>query len=170
VKHRLAWISLAVAVVSLAVFFLYEIIRNPGMQTSILTDTAAEPMYTISSIYDGDTLRVAERGESIRVLGIDAPEISPKECYGLQARDLARELAPVGSKITIREDPEQPSPDRYGRTLAYVVLPDGRDLAEELLAQGAVQVYTQYPVARTPGYLQTQDQAQAEGVGLWGHC
>jgi micrococcal nuclease len=126
--------------------------------------------YTVSSVYDGDTLRLAQQDASVRVLGIDAPELSPKECYGIQSRDAARGLLPVGTEVSLSADLAQESPDRYGRTLAYVTLPDGTDLAMRLLQAGAARTYPEYPVSKSPEYTAAQQLAQEERKGLWGLC
>jgi micrococcal nuclease len=153
---------------------------------------APATQFPVLSVYDGDTLRVrAADGESVpvRVLGIDTPELAPPpgtpatpgstapedlgrypECGAVQARDLARSLL-LGRSVVLQSDPAQPSPDRFGRTLAYVSLPDGgQDLAASLLAAGWAQVFEQYPVSRTPGYRSLQAAAQLSETGGWAMC
>jgi micrococcal nuclease len=147
-----------------------------------------EQLYKVDSVYDGDTVRVfLPSGESapVRVLGIDAPEMqAPRppedldrsdapsagpECGAVDARDLARGLL-LGGSVQLTEDPEQPGEDHYQRLLRYVTLPDGKDLAETLLASGWVQVYEEYPVVRTPDYLSVQRSAQDAEQGGWAMC
>lgn len=130
--------------------------------------------FAVASVYDGDTLRVyasAASGEtvSVRVLGINAPELRPEECYGIQSRDDARALL-VGQTVLLQQDPTQPDKDRYGRWLRYVMLPDGRDFSAVMLERGLARVYEEYPVARTPDYRADQGQAQETNQGLWKEC
>ncbi|MCB0412448.1 MAG: thermonuclease family protein [Bdellovibrionales bacterium] len=92
------------------------------------------------SNYDGDTFRVIIPqvhpffGEdiSVRVIGIDAPEIrTHDECekrMALKAKEELKELLETSHEITLRSIGK----DKYFRVLADVKF-DGKDLAEELL-------------------------------------
>lgn len=79
---------------------------------------------TVSRVMDGDTIEVAG-GVRVRMIGIDAPEISGGACFGTEAAAEARRLLPVAQRVRLVYDVERL--DRYGRTLAYVYsLPEGR--------------------------------------------
>lgn len=80
--------------------------------TAILCLTAA------LTITDGDTIR--EGALRVRIWGIDAPEMDTR-------RDLI-DGQPVGCNPV--------DTDRYGRTVAQCWLPDGRDLACEMVRAG----------------------------------
>lgn len=91
---------------------------------------------TVTAVVDGDTLDVSldlgfrlTQGTRVRVLHVDCPE------HGTPAGDAAtarvRELLPSGSAVVLATT----KPDKYGRSLAAVQLPDGRDLATVLLAE-----------------------------------
>lgn len=126
----------------------------------------------VQSVYDGDTFTVVVDGqrEHVRILGIDAPELSPSQCYAKQSRDLARQLL-ISQTVVLQADDAQGNgdrhTDRYGRLLRYVELETGADLAQELLAQGAAKTYDQYPVERTALYQQTQRDARNTQRGQW---
>ena len=96
---------------------------------------------------DGDTLRVAlaSRIVRVRLIGVDAPEISRGDRaarqgeqlgkdvativrLGLQAKAAAERLAPPGTPVQVETDVQ--THDRFGRLLAYVFLPDGRMVNE----------------------------------------
>ena len=82
----------------------------------------------VTRIVDGDSLRVVRDGQEldIRLEGIDCPESG--QAFGNRAKQAAGTLA-LGKTVTI-----QPTgTDKYGRTLANVMLPDGRDLSQELV-------------------------------------
>ena len=59
-----------------------------------------------------------------------APELDT--AAGKVARDRARQLLPVGAEVVLLSH----SLDKYGRALAEVTLPDGRDYADVMLAEG----------------------------------
>ena len=73
----------------------------------------------VSSIYDGDTLSLAD-GRRVRLLQIDTPELGTGECYSRASRMALASLVPVGTRVTLESDPRLDSVDRYGRLLRYV--------------------------------------------------
>src|SRR5258708_6895414 len=84
----------------------------------------AEFSARVIGISDGDTLTVLKpdmRQVKIRFHGIDAPETG--QDFGGRAKETASDLA-FGKQVTIRPA----DTDRYGRTVAEVLLPDGRSL------------------------------------------
>lgn len=126
---------------------------------------------TVTRVIDGDTLdaRLASgRTTRVRLIGIDAPESG--ECYGARARGKARELA-LGSRVVLVGDPTQATRDRYGRLLAYVWLPGGRDLGRRLLVGGFAEVYVFQTAFRRLGvYERAEAAAKSAGRGLWSAC
>lgn len=108
-------------------------------------------MYTykaiVKSIYDGDTLRadidlgfgVILSDQSLRLLGIDAPEMRGEERpQGLASRSFVAERIPVGSEITITTFKDRK--EKFGRYLATIFY-DGKNLNEELLSSGHARPY-----------------------------
>jgi endonuclease YncB( thermonuclease family) len=92
-------------------------------------------------VVDGDTLHVSVDGrdETVRLLGIDTPELRPVECGARAATAALTQLAD-GRHVELVEDPTQDERDRYGRLLAYVVRGD-LDLGEAMLRRGWAEVY-----------------------------
>lgn len=140
-------------------------------------------------IVDGDTIRVAfpdGSQETVRILGIDTPEktVDGNDPGKFDGASDARLLALWGEEaaqyttgrldgpdITITTDRAAGTRDRYGRILAYITLPDGSDLGEELVEQGLARVYTPESFARKDRYLLVQQQAMRAGRGIWsGHA
>ena len=123
---------------------------------------AADFSAQVVGITDGDTLTVlkADRTQvKIRLNGIDAPESG--QDYGSRAKQAASELA-FGKDVTIRVVDK----DRYGRTVADVILPDGRSLNQEMVRQGMAWWYRRYaPSDRNLADLETE--AKAAKRGLW---
>lgn len=74
---------------------------------------------TVMGVHDGDTVtlnldlgfRVHWEGMNVRLLGINAPELSNKPA-GPDARDYLRDLLPVGLVILLQSNKDLP--DKYG--------------------------------------------------------
>lgn len=168
---RTAAVLTAAVLTAVAACTAAPVTPGPTLTPPLTTTTHSEGNATVSRVYDGDTLFITTDvpGEEtgVRVLGINAPELRPGTgaCYGIQAADEVKELLPPGTRITLTADPAQGDKDRYARLLRYVTTPAGQDLARLLLEQGYARVYTQYPVARTPQYLQDEREAAAADAG-----
>lgn len=123
---------------------------------------------TVRAALDGDSLRLGD-GREVRLIGINAPEIgkngTPDQPLARAARDRASALA---RGRTVRLIYDEQRLDRYGRTLAYVVLPDGRDLDELLLAEGFGWYIAIPPnVAHLDAYRAAEARARLAGRGIW---
>jgi micrococcal nuclease len=129
---------------------------------------------TVSRVVDGDTVDVAlDNGpiERVRLIGIDTPETvdprKPVQCFGQEASAHAKELLD-GQSVSIEMNPSQADRDRYGRLLAYIWLPDGRDFGEAMIVDGFAHEYTyDLPYARQAAYRAAQGSAMAAQAGLW---
>ena len=126
---------------------------------------------TVTHIVDGDTLDVrmtSGKTERIRVIGIDTPERGV--CYFSQATARARQLA-MSKQVVLRGDATQDTRDRYGRLLAYVWLPGGKDLGYQLVAGGFAKVYVyRDPFQRLSAYRSAGATAKEASAGQWRAC
>jgi len=116
--------------------------------------TAREEIYgpvaaQILRVIDGDTILVAARPWPqqtvevyVRIRGIDAPELKSK-CHSVrQAGDDARQALEALTAASGTIQLVNISGDKYfGRIVADVVLPDGRNAGSDLLLAGLVQPY-----------------------------
>jgi micrococcal nuclease len=109
----------------------------------------------VRAVHDGDTVtvdwdlgrRVWVHGEHLRLIGLNAPELNTPAGKDAQAW-LAAQLPTrtceschqnVGVPVTIRT--ERDRQEKYGRYLATLLLPDGRDLNAALLASGHARAW-----------------------------
>ncbi|WP_338241719.1 thermonuclease family protein [Aurantiacibacter hainanensis] len=93
-------------------------------------------------VVDGDTIWY--RGENIRVLGIDAPEVSDPECpqeeeLGERATLALRDLLNEGP-FSLEDSWMEPDEDAYGRSLLRITR-QGEDLGERLVHLGLAVRY-----------------------------
>ena len=127
---------------------------------------------------DGDTIIVDLDGRTrrVRLMGVDTPEtVKPNvavQCFGPQAHDFTAARVPAGTRVGLEYDPVAGRVDRYGRTLAYVWLPDGTMLDQELIAEGYGREYdyAEQNYRYRPQFRQAEAQARAAGKGLWSAC
>jgi micrococcal nuclease len=124
----------------------------------------------VTRVVDGDTfvVKIGTREDRIRVLGIDTPEVG--RCYASQATNRARVLA-EGKFVRLAGDRSQARRDRFGRLLAYVTLPNGKDYGRQMLLEGyAVVLIVGRPFARVQSYRAAVSLAQLTATGRWSAC
>jgi len=115
----------------------------------------------VVSVLDGDTLEVLHnnRPERIRLSGIDCPEKG--QAYGTRAKQAASELV-LGGEVTLQTYGH----DKYGRTLADVLLLDGTNVNQTLVEDGWCWWYRKYAPEDT--VLEGLEKEAREGKkGLW---
>ena len=151
--------------------------RTPG--TAAATSGGSSgwvPNAVVERVVDGDTIiaRIGNRSETVRLIGLDAPEsvapTRPVQCFGKEASDFLAAALPAGTEITLVRDAE--ARDVYDRLLGYVVRSsDGLFVNLELVAAGYAAAL-HYPP--NDQYADVLDRAQAEAVassrGLWSAC
>ena len=98
---------------------------------------AGELEARVSKILDGDTFTLSGESRRIRVWGLDAPEWDQRG--GSTATATLRSLI---SGKTLRCNVLDI--DRYGRLVGQCFLPDGRDIAVEMIRSGAATEYCRY--------------------------
>ena len=107
-----------------------------GIGLAFIASRASAWPVTAESCHDGDTRTViSDSGQRvpIRLHGVDAPELD--QPYGPQARLLINSLI-AGQHVDVR-----PTGDlSYGRTVADLVMPGGRNVGATLVASGAAWV------------------------------
>ena len=119
-------------------------------------------------VIDGDTL-ITEKGEHIRLIGVDAPEYQPHknkiQVYGKESGEFLRKRI-EGKPIRLETDTELY--DRYGRTLAYVYDAQGKLINGEIIAEGYARSRAYPPNLRhLEEFNEDQLQARRAQKGLW---
>jgi micrococcal nuclease len=121
----------------------------------------------VTRVVDGDTLIVQGVGR-VRLIGVDTPETvdphRPVQFFGKDASVFTHRMA-QGQVVRLEFDVERK--DRFGRTLAYVYLPDDTFLNAEIVKQGYGHVYTQFPFRYLEQFQGYEREARDAGRGLW---
>jgi micrococcal nuclease len=124
--------------------------------------------YVVSRVIDGDTV-VLEGGETVRYIGIDAPEMGKKQKGGPEF--YAREAAKYNKSLVllkkVRLEFDEEKKDAYGRLLAYVFVKNVF-VNGELVKLGYARVMVKPPNTRYKAMLlEYQKEAMTRDAGLW---
>jgi len=135
---------------------------------------AADVDVTVTRVRDGDTVdvRIDDRTERVRLLGVDTPERAhdgrAAEPLWDDATDFVeRALSSAGNRVRLVADPLADDRDRYGRLLRYVELPDGSTLNETLIRRGLGVAMTRWPYRRADAFVEAEIEARAAARGVW---
>lgn len=124
----------------------------------------------VTRVSDGDTLKLQD-GRSVRVLGINAPEIThgknAGQPLGRESRAAAQAfINATNGKVWLGFESEMK--DRYGRLLAHVYDSRGRSLAVAQLRAGmALQIAVPPNTAQAQCLLDVERDARKKSPGLW---
>jgi len=121
----------------------------------------------IERVIDGDTVETAA-GDSIRLLGVDTPEIdwekNESEFYAQEAREFTlKNLA--DQKVLLEFD--QQREDNYGRILAYIYH-DGQNFNQKLLQEGYASLMIVEPNDKYKSEFENSAaEARQSKRGIW---
>ncbi len=160
---------------------------SPPAQSSAESQNSADiqkyegRQFAVIKVVDGDTLDIdipdasASGGQAyphtrIRLWGVDTPETKDPRTgvmfFGKEASEFASNAA-LGKRVTIHLEKQKNSRDKYHRLLAYVQLPDGKFLNEELLSEGYAYADTRFKHGLYNKYKQLESLARSQKKGLW---
>ncbi len=174
--ERLLGVVLVLAVAALVVGIVG--LSQPGPAAA--PDAPVEGVAAVvEHVTDGDTItvRVEGRRESVRYIGLDAPEIAhpeegvAAECGGDAAKSANAGLVD-GREVLLERD--RSDRDRFGRLLRHVWVRagDGWELVgERLVADGAVEARSYPPdTARDAQLDAAARRARDARLGIWDSC
>lgn len=183
-RHRRNLIIAAIIVcAALLVLLDHGILRNPA-EAPRKSDIPAEvndvekyhgKIFTVVNVVDGDTLDInVPDGKNsrtrIRLLGIDAPEITSENPVvrgqGEKAAEFVRQVA-LGKPVTVYLDRTGQTRGKYGRLIAYLKLPDGTFLNEILLGKGYVYADLRFRNTLIYKYRGLESVARGQRRGVW---
>jgi len=169
-KTTIGFLVLALAASGMLWRMLRPYWESPGRPAPAAeVPEAAAGTVPLVRVVDGDTVRVRWRGEDtrVRLLRIDTPERGePGFAEATAALRGLLDEGPVGIEF---ERPGEERRDRFGRLLAYVYAPGGRNASVEMVKLGYSRFYTEFGRGRFAAELATaEEQARRSGAGLWG--
>jgi len=141
----------------------------------------------VVDVIDGDTIDVMLPNgsiERVRMLGVDTPEKDAEDNkpyeydditdleylaeWGVKAAEFTENML-EGKEIYIEFDELAGFRGYYGRLLAYVYLLNGTDFTALLVEKGYARVYVEGEFEKEDYYLQLEEEARLNGVGLWNY-
>lgn len=128
---------------------------------------------TVIDYKDGDTFDVLienpvaglREKETVRLLGVDAPELAGDEFFATNAAIYTKQLLKGNSIYLVLGSRSR---DSFCRLLAYVYLNDGTFLNADLLSKGYVRLFTKMECLLYDRFFAIQNDAMAKRLGLWG--
>lgn len=114
----------------------------------------------VIAIADGDTFTILQDNKPVRIRvdGIDAPE---KGMPFAKASKKYLSALCFGKMVIVKTT----ATDRYGRTVARAILPNGKDVSTEMIRAGYAWHYKKYSKDVLLSNLELQ--ARKNRVGLW---
>lgn len=157
-----AWTTVALLAVALLGVLRSERCAGPTPSDR----SASDATDTVVRVVDGDTVVLRSAGRS-RLIGVDTPEVfGSRGCFGEEASDFAKRTLRAGLRVAVERDAQLR--DRYGRSLIYVSLPDGRSFNELLVGEGFAVPLTIAPNTRHASRLRRLAAgARDRRLGLW---
>jgi micrococcal nuclease len=133
---------LSILAVTLIIIAILAIFQSPDERIqSNLVPQASEGGINFSGsvfkIIDGDTFSLRGHTSKIRVWGLDAPEMNTS--LGRRSKEEMHRLIDGKTLKCERKDI-----DTYGRTVARCTLPNGADIAREMINSGVAKEYCYY--------------------------
>ncbi|MEK7155760.1 MAG: thermonuclease family protein [Patescibacteria group bacterium] len=131
------------------------------------------PLYKVLRVVDGDTIviEVDGKSESVRMIGVDTPELNDSrtgvQCFAKEAAEKTKALV-TGKSIRFEKDPSQGDRDKYKRLLGYVFLENGGFVNKALIEGGFAHEYTYDDAYKYQKQFKAAQAAAKEAeAGLW---
>jgi micrococcal nuclease len=174
---------LVTAGIAVVLCILIAVDRLGMLSRSVKSDAARyhEQTFRVVKVVDGDTLDLDVEDSfndkpqtRVRLWGVDTSETHPRSnskqtgpmYFGPEASEFTKHLV-LDKRVTVRLEPVETSRGKYRRLLAYIYLPDGRMLNEELIRQGYGYADERFAHMYRRRFLDLQKEAQQEKRGLW---
>ncbi len=171
--------SLIGLLVFVLIFFVSQKAYAPEAPIVAEQFTEAE----VISVIDGDTVLVVfddnkvRSGDSVRLLGVDAPELefddndrnTKRECYAEESKKALEKMV-LAKTVRLEPDPLNKDTDEYGRLLRYIYLENDTLVNQKLIEEGATRHLSWFEIEKNEEFAKTENTARSQGLGLWAVC
>lgn len=135
-------------------------------------DVPARELFEVVKVIDGDTvtLKMGEKNETVRLIGIDTPETNDVrtgvQCFGAEATSYMKKI--IGKRVALEKDAGQGERDKYDRLLAYLFAENGMHLNKKMIEEGYAYEYTYDEAYKYQKEYKAVEAAAKEAErGLW---
>jgi micrococcal nuclease len=157
-----------------AVSFLLTAMMFVSCEFLVVEEEQDAEWRKVVKVVDGDTIHLedpnGEKPERVRLIGMDAPETrrsAGKEPHAFGPVSKAY-LSTLLADGRVRLEYDVRKTDRYGRTLAYVYLPDGTFVNAKMIEEGYAVLMTIQPNSKYADFFAALQSIAREQVrGLW---
>ncbi|MFW6210546.1 MAG: thermonuclease family protein [bacterium] len=122
----------------------------------------------VLKVIDGDTVKIKKGNRTVRLKGIDTPELhhpdTPVQAYAREAADYLKSR--IENKTVRIEYHKDDVNDKYGRLLAYIYADDVM-INAELVKKGYAFVYENTDCIRVKDFLVLEQVARKFRKGIW---
>lgn len=137
-----------------------------------------EQMYTVSRVVDGDTvdldvpdLQQQRPTTRVRLWGVDTPEKARGKQQAMHFAEQATAFVVgqvQGKAVQVRLHPNKDTRGKYGRLLAYLVVPESHQVLNEMLVvTGHAYADRRFDHQHMDRYVQLEQTARRQRRGLW---
>jgi micrococcal nuclease len=171
-RYKLPYISTLIITVITAILLL--IFGAQGNKTGYDFGSYQATNYLVTSVTDGDTLKVSLNGktEIIRLIGIDTPELDSTDPYTVcvaQAAKARMQTLAGQRYVSLMDDTTQSNRDRFQRLLRYIIDDKAVDIGKQLLLDGLAEEYTyKTDYTNKAEYIAAEKTAKLNKAGMWG--
>ena len=135
-------------------------------------EASLESNVKVTRVIDGDTVKVliGNKEETVRLIGIDTPEIldprKPIQCFAKEASDKAKSIL-TNQIVMLESDLTQGNRDKYRRLLRYVFL-NHVNFNEFMISEGFAHEYTyRFLYKYQTEFKNAEKEARINKKGLW---
>jgi len=166
--------AISTVIIAIISAILLLIFGSIGAKTGYDFSTYETDKFLVTSVTDGDTvvIKYNDNTESIRLIGINAPETNSDDdytaCVAQAAKNRLQDLISQ-QYIVLMDDTTQTNRDRYQRLLRYIVGNQAIDVGKTLLLEGLAEEYTyQTDYTKKAEYVAAVETARSTQAGMWG--
>ena len=129
----------------LLILFLFFSIRfGYNQKIEVAENKVNEDWVELIKVVDGDTIivKIDDKIESVRLIGIDAPEMEEKtKIKAIESKQYLENLL-KNQKIYLEKDETQDDRDIYNRLLRYIYLENGTLINKKMIEADMADEYT----------------------------
>lgn len=138
---RKIWLAIFLGLI----VFLFVLANFKQTEKAKLIDNKEnKELIKLVKVIDGDTIKVkiGDKTESVRLIGIDAPEMEEESNKkAIESKKYLEDLL-LNKKIRLEADETQNDRDIYNRLLRYIFLEDGTFINKKMIEANMANEYT----------------------------